>query len=202
MIGPLALLLRSLRARPSAPAAATAAPIVHDKLHLGCGTHLLEGWANIDLDGPSGVIRHDLTRPLPMRADSADLVFCEHFIEHLTRAQGLALLQECRRVLKPGGTLRLSTPDLRKLIDEYLAGRTTAWAQLGWQPLTPCRMLNEGLRLWGHLFVYDRAELLGLLAEAGFREIEAKTWRESAHPALRGLESRPFVGELIYEARK
>ena len=174
----------------------------HEWLHLGCGTHLLAGWANIDLDGPSGVIRHDLTRPLPMRADSAELIFCEHFIEHLTRAQGLALLQECRRVLRPGGILRLSTPDLRKLIDEYLASRTTGWAEVGWQPLTPCRMLNEGLRLWGHLFVYDQAELLGLLDEAGFRELEAKTWRESAHPALRGIESRPFLGELIYEARK
>jgi len=36
----------------------------------------------------------------------------EHFIEHISFADAVKFLAEVRRLLKPGGTLRLSTPDL------------------------------------------------------------------------------------------
>jgi predicted SAM-dependent methyltransferase len=63
-------------------------------------------------------------------------------------------------------------------------------------------MLNEGLREWGHQFVYDACELGRLLEEAGFREVTQVAWRESTTPALRNLECRPFHGEIICEATK
>lgn len=173
-----------------------------ERLHLGCGSNLLPGWLNVDLNDLDGVFRHDLTRPLPFPTGAVEFVYSEHFIEHITRDQALSLLKECGRVLKPGGILRLSTPNLKKLVDEYLARRISEWEDVDWRPATPCRLVNEGLRLWGHQFVYDDDELTLLLHEAGFRHVDAVAWGESRHPELRGLECRPFHGEIIVEAVK
>jgi predicted SAM-dependent methyltransferase len=68
-------------------------------------------------------------------------------------------------------------------------------------PVTPCRMLIEGLLMWGHTFVYDETELVGLLRECGFQKIERVKWGESGHPELRNLESRPDFADLILEAQ-
>jgi predicted SAM-dependent methyltransferase len=133
---------------------------------------------------------------------SVEYVFCEHFIEHLTEEQGRGFLRECHRVLRPGGRLRLSTPDLRRVVDEYLASRTVEWHDVGWRPLTPCRMVNESFRLWGHRFIYDAPELAAMLASVGFDEVSWVDWRESTVPELAGLERRPYHGELIVEAVK
>ncbi|HKR02268.1 MAG TPA: methyltransferase domain-containing protein [Pyrinomonadaceae bacterium] len=177
-------------------------PLAATQLHLGCGGNLLPGWANVDLDAAEGVIQHDLTEPLPLHSETVKFIYSEHFIEHITRDQALALLRECQRVLTPDGVIRLSTPNLKKLLNEYSARRTTEWSDVDWHPSTPCQMVNEGMRLWGHQFVYDPDEIVLLLNEAGFQHITKVDWRESRHPELKGLECRPFHGEIIVEAVK
>ena len=172
------------------------------RLHLACGYNVLDGWANIEARGKGKVIGWNLTEPLPVGSGSIELVYSEHFIEHISLEQAVSLVAEIYRVLKPGGILRLSTPSLNKLVDEYLAGRTTEWSDMEWNPLTPCQMLNEGLHLWGHQFVYDLNELQSLLEAAGFSGITQVAWRESSVPALVNLECRPFHNEIIVEAVK
>lgn len=170
------------------------------RVHLGCGPHAFDGWANLDLGGGRGVVPYDLTGRLPFRDSSVDMVFTEHFIEHVPRHRGDRVLRECARILKPGGVLRVSTPDLRRLIDEYLANRTDEWIDQGWRPSSPTRMLNEGMRLWGHKFLYDEAELTGALRDAGFSAVVRVAWHHSVHHDLQGLERRSFHGDLILEA--
>jgi predicted SAM-dependent methyltransferase len=172
------------------------------RLHLACGTNVMPGWANVDLEGPRAVIKLDLTAPLPVPDDTLEAVYSEHFIEHIERAQAQRLLAECHRVLKPGGVLRISTPDLRTIVDHYVAGRVDFWHDMHWRPETPARMLNESMREWGHRFLYDADELLAALRAAGFQRVERQAWRASAHPDLAGLECRPDHGELIYECTK
>lgn len=172
------------------------------KLHLGCGGNLLPEWANVDFNGNAGVIGHNLTRPLPLKADTIEFIYTEHFIEHITREQGISFLSDCYRVLKPGGVIRISTPNLHRLVDDYLKGPTPEWETWDWAPGTPCQMVNGGMRLWGHQFVYDHAELTLVLDGIGFREIMKKPWRESERPELCGLETRPFFDDVILEAVK
>lgn len=169
-------------------------------LHFGCGTNYINGWVNVDLDAPLADIHHDLTCPLPYDDASVNFIFSEHFLEHITREEGLALLRECRRVLKPGGVFRVSTPDLRWLVAQYVSGKLDEWDDVGWVPRGSCQLLNEGMRSWGHQFVYDSSELLLILQEAGFTGIAVKPYRESAHAELAGLECRPWHQELIMEA--
>ncbi len=172
------------------------------QLHLGCGSNILEGWINIDLNGRPGVVPWDLSHRFPVKSDTISYIFSEHFIEHVSLIQAKSILRECHRVLRSEGILRISTPDLRMLIDEYLAGRLCEWTDVGWIPSTPCQMMNDGMRLWGHEFIYDAEELTRVLEEAAFRKVTRVAWRESAHQNLTGLEGRPFHGEIIVEAVK
>lgn len=172
------------------------------RLHLGCGDHVLDGWANIDALGLSGVIPWDLTNPLPVAESTVDFIFSEHFIEHITLEQGRRLVADCHRVLRPGGVVRLSTPDLMKLVEEYLADRVDEWTDVNWTPATPCQLVNEAVRQWGHQFIYDFSELDLMLRAAGFREVRRVSWRQSDYAELRGLERRPDHGEVIVEATK
>lgn len=166
-------------------------------LHLGAGQNQLPGWGNIDLIGKN--LRWDLTRPLPLKR-SIRFVYTEHFIEHVTREDGLSILRSCRSSMAQGGVIRISTPDMRKLAVDYLAGNLIEMEHGCWFPRTPCQMINEGVRNWGHLFIYDESELRLLLEEAGFVEITRQRRMESDHPELRGLETRPDFGDIILEA--
>lgn len=172
------------------------------RLHLGCGDHLLKGWINIDINDSEEVVKLNLTQALPFPTESVEFIFSEHFIEHITCEEAHRLLTECYRVLLPKGVLRISTPDLRKLVNEYLAEKTGEWHDVGWFPATPCQMVNEGMRLWGHQFLYDAKELTALIKACGFQEITAVHWRESRYTELRNLEVRPFHNEVILEAVK
>jgi len=171
------------------------------KLHLGSGKINLEGWLNVDLEAPNADLHLDLRKPLTFDDESIEYIFNEHFIEHVTREEALALLKECHRVLSKSGVLRLSTPNLNYLAVSYLARNIDEWGE-SWRPANPCLLLNEGMRSWGHEFLYDAEELILILSEAGFPNVRFVRWRESANDELSGLETRPFHNELIVEALK
>ena len=63
-------------------------------------------------NGGRGFISHDLRiLPIPfIDNDTYDGVYNEHFLEHLTRQEGIAFLQEMHRVMKPGATIRIIWP--------------------------------------------------------------------------------------------
>ena len=48
---------------------------------------------------------------LPFEDASMDFIFSEHFFEHLFYDESIALLKECRRILKPNGVIRTVVPD-------------------------------------------------------------------------------------------
>lgn len=171
------------------------------KLHLGCGSNSFPGWINVDIDSSSADQLLDLTAPLPYQDSSVSHIFTEHFIEHITREQAVALLKECYRVLSPQGVIRISTPNLHYLVSCYCANDKAQWGNL-WQPNTRCQMMNEGLRSWGHQFVYDAEELVQVINEAGFHSISFQNYRQSTDQNLISLETRPFHNELIVEAYK
>ncbi len=172
------------------------------RLHLGCGNHVLENWHNVDLEGPAEVIKWDLSKALPIASNSVELIFSEHFIEHIPKPRARKLLRSCYDALRPGGILRLSTPDLDALIVAYQQKRLRDWADVEWLPASPCQMVNEGMRNWGHEFVYNKSELFELLRECGFTHIKSVEWRKSDHPDLYKLECRPFHQEIIVECHK
>lgn len=79
------------------------------KLNLGSGTHPLDGWVNIDNDEscvPNVV--HDLHNPLPYEDGSVDEILISHTLMYFTRDEQQLILNECYRVLKTDGVIRVT----------------------------------------------------------------------------------------------
>lgn len=91
-------------------------------LNLACGQTFHPGWTNVDIcPAGAGVIQADLVQGIPFPHSSFDAIYHSHFIEHLRRPHARFLLEECFRVLVPGGHLRVATPDFERLARLYLA---------------------------------------------------------------------------------
>ncbi len=172
------------------------------KINLGCGPSIVAGWINLDREPRPGAHFWDGSLGIPSAANTISLIYSEHFIEHLNLQDGGNLLRECVRVLCPGGIMRISTPDIHVLMQAYEGNALDYWLDLGWRPGTRCDLVNEGMRAWGHQYLFDRARLTDLLLQAGFAGVAAVPWGQSAVADLRGRESRPFRGDLIFEAQK
>jgi len=90
-------------------------------LNLGCGQRFHPEWVNLDLHpAHSSVHKWDLQKDLPFPDESFDVVYHSHVLEHFSKADGLQLLNRCRRVLKPNGILRVAVPDLERIAQLYL----------------------------------------------------------------------------------
>jgi predicted SAM-dependent methyltransferase len=187
-------------------------------LHLGASHAHLAGWLETDIEPTGRIIYLDATRPYPFPDGSFQYVFAEHMIEHVPRDGARVMLSEVRRVLRPGGVLRLTTPDLdfllklREAPDEvgrrymdWIAGRFLGDATLA----KPTFVINNAFRAWGHQFLYDAETLEADLRKAGFARIERVGYGESSHDMLRGIERHHVnVGEedlvraetMIFEA--
>ena len=61
------------------------------------------------------------TLRIPYPDRSVEVVYSSHMIEHLDRREAGAFLAEVRRVLRPGGIVRLAAPDLGLLVKNYAA---------------------------------------------------------------------------------
>jgi len=102
---------------------------------------------------------------LPIADASVDVVVFSEIIEHLVDTD--AALGELRRVLRPGGTLLLSTPNLAAWFNRGLLA-------LGVQPLfseVSLRAIHgrPGSEVVGHLHLFTRRALISLLTANGFR---------------------------------
>ena len=99
--------------------------------------------------------------PLPFAADAFDVAWCGETLEHVADATGLAT--ELRRVLRPGGTLLVATPNQPRLgvALEALAGRP----------------LEERLDPRAdHLRFFTPRTLRELLEDAGFERVSVQAW--------------------------
>lgn len=191
------------------------------KIHFGCGPNVLPGWLNTDTNLPKGGIEFvDVRKPLPFEDNSVDYVYHEHLFEHLDRATGERFLRECRRVLKPGGKLRIATPNIDFLVGLFSDPRSDLqdaylqWFQavnrIGQTARPQVYVMNTYFYSWGHRFIYDKVSLGELLAQVGFT---AMTWEvpgKSSDPNLLNLEhhgdSSPKgfneLETMVVEARK
>jgi predicted SAM-dependent methyltransferase len=146
------------------------------RLHLGCGDRFIPGFVHVDIRPLPHV---DVVSPLDkltMFADnSASLVYASHVLEHFPRDQSHAVLSEWRRVLAPGGILRLSVPDFERLIEVYEKYGRDLDVVLG--PLVGRQ--NHPYNF--HYMVFDRRKLAAMLEAVGFRSVRTWDWRRTEH---------------------
>ena len=190
------------------------------RLHLGCGTHVLGGWLNADrAPRRADVLRLDATRPFPFPTNTFAYVYSEHLLGSLSFDGAAAMLRECRRVLAPGGKVRIATPDLafltglvanelsatqRRYVEWFRA--RTARSRRGLRTRGVCEdagfVVNQYLSAWSLEVVYDEAMLRTALKAAGFCAATRCGLAASNETALRDLanEKRLPAGFLWLES--
>ena len=90
------------------------------KLHLGCGSVLLPGWTNVDLDDiPEIDVQDDVRTLTKIKDNSCDIIYASHVLEHFGRKEFESILKVWNKKLKINGILRLAVPDFEKAIEWY-----------------------------------------------------------------------------------
>ncbi len=168
------------------------------KLQLGAAGNVMDGWLNTSLRPRSPrIVYLDVTEPFPFDHGVFDYILSEHLIEHLPYNDGRFMLAECFRVLKPGGKIRLSTPDLGMVARLLSEGSEKGASYVRWIASTfpsdvpvesAAMVVNNLFYNWGHRFLYDFATLKTVLEENGFICITACGVGVSDDAALHGVE--------------
>ena len=177
-----------------------------DRLNIGCGEHIKEGWLNVDLLPRKGAYYLDASQPFPFVDESFRYVFSEHLFEHLSYEGGKNMLHEVYRVLRPGGILRLAMPTmdfLQKLLatpEDRKTMEYVNWSLSHYNPEihkefpseTACDavsiFVNRFIHQWGHQMVYGVRALTSLLYHAGFSVVREVQIGESEIKELQNLE--------------
>lgn len=170
------------------------------KLQIGTSFSPLKGWLNTDyiVEIP-GVIYLDATRRFPFPDNTFDYIACEHMIEHIDYDGGQAMLRESFRVLKPGGKIRIATPDIRVIMALCTAEKSDiqneyidTLANKLFPEVRECRdifIINNAFRFWGHQFLYDPETLKVALAKCGFVDFADCRPLVSDDPHLNDIET-------------
>jgi SAM-dependent methyltransferase len=140
----------------------------------------------------------DVVSRIPEADRSVDALYTSHMLEHLDKDDALAFLREARRVLVPGGVLRIAVPDVRYHVDRYVRDSDADGlvARLHMTRERPKTFMQKVLyQIVGdrqHQWMYDGASLCRLVASAGFEAPEIV-------PA--GTTTIPEPGELNVSER-
>jgi SAM-dependent methyltransferase len=76
-------------------------------------------WVRVDFDGADINLDLNLRPRLPFADGSRRILYASHLVEHLDEDSFRHFLQECHRILAPGGALRIETPDAEFLVAAY-----------------------------------------------------------------------------------
>ncbi len=102
------------------------------KINIGSSiTMFHNGWLNVDVLDLRGFaqqhaykfLHHDIRNGLPFGTGVVDAIVLSHVLQCLPYDQGLRLLKECRRVIRPDGIMRIAVPDAWLLMNYYLGNQ-------------------------------------------------------------------------------
>lgn len=160
------------------------------KLHLGCGSIHKKGFVNIDIEKWCGAVdvvadARNLSR---YKTGTVEHIFTHALLEHLPPWDTMRALKEWCRVLKPGGTIQIETPDLERIFRDWLVDHTLT-EKLAidniFGGVSPTQRYKNQHHLTG--FTYER--LTQMMGEAGFVDFKR-------------LEHPKFHVILVVQARK
>lgn len=143
------------------------------KVHLGAGKRNWPDWINIDKADFPHIHYRDITR-LPFRNNEVSICYASHLLAYFDRQEIVPILNEWKRVLKPGGILRLATPDFDAIGNLIVLNKYPLEAFLG--PLYGKMVMGD--KTIYHKTVYNFESLKYLLEEVGFKNVHKYNWWE------------------------
>lgn len=127
------------------------------KLNIGAGSTVIEGYTAIDRKLGSEAY------PLPYPDGAVDEIRASHILEHFTFGDAQTAMAEWARVLKPGGRIRISVPDVDKVLASDNKAERLFWLMGG-------QMHENDI----HKSAYDKDRLSGIMRQNGISGI--KEW--------------------------
>jgi predicted SAM-dependent methyltransferase len=149
-------------------------------LELGAGPRRgKNGWVTSDVQIGADLMI-DLLEPLPFPDNTIDMFYSSHVLEHFSTRQIENILQECRRVLKPGAVLSACVPNAAIYIDAYnnpeaFDSEHFCRYKPAYKFYSKIDYINYMAYMDGqHFHLFDQENLIALLSASGFREVESR----------------------------
>lgn len=148
-----------------------------------------------------------MTKPWPIYDSSIQFIAGSHFIEHLDLNKGIAIVKESYRVLKSGGTIRLSCPDLEIYAKNYIEGNKSFFENdliKEWCAFSQAETYGEIFAAkaydsgGSHKWFYDFYSLKHILELAGFEQVKKCERLEGKTPNLENIELPQRELETVY----
>lgn len=176
------------------------------KMQIGCGSNILKGWLNTDINVQNGATFLDAGKKFNIPSNSFDYIYSEHLFEHLNVEQQINMLKEGYRVLNDKGIMRIATPTLDFLFDVYRDPTAikhqnyVKWAinsSLTLQPVREgvvgksehyCYVINNFFHAWGHQMIHNFSSIEKLALQCGFRSVRLSKVGVSEVSVFRGVE--------------
>jgi hypothetical protein len=149
----------------------------------------------------SKVIRCDASKKLPYGNRTVSKIYASHFLEHIPYEKGAYFLQECYRVLKSDGVMRLVVPDLLIHAEKYVKRTKTLIKTTN---LPDDRSFHDSFieiifgaylkkKRYGaeHCYMYDLPTIVSLLKSVGFLNIKKFDYQKGDDDELPCCDSRP-----------
>ncbi len=167
------------------------------KLHIGSGKNVKDGWLNCDIEPLSTKVAYiNVTKKFPLKDNTFDYVYSEHMIEHINHKDGLLMLNECFRILKPNGIIRITTPDIDNLIDIFHNDQNKYDDYINWSyevndlvNKSSIEVFNNFFQSWGHKFIYSKSFMKNHLENIGFKNLNFFNICQSGNDELKNLEN-------------
>ena len=120
----------------------------------------------------------DATKHIPEANSSVTAIYSSHMFEHLDKRGAKQFLEECYRILKPNGILRISIPDIEIAVNEYLNHKDAdKFIESTLMCVDSPRTFSERLKLLvvgnrHHQWMYDGKSLTKKLLASGFVNVK------------------------------
>lgn len=169
------------------------------KLHLGCGTRRFPDYIHVDGRKETNPdIVADVFLLEGFENNKYDLVYNCHVLEHTDRAGSDKALKRWYEILKPGGILRLSVPDIAACCEWYCEHRDlkTLYAFF-WGSQIPDRGNFDY-----HFHGWDEFTLRKALQHTGFRDVKLWDWRTTPPHDEIDDYCRAYLPHMDFESGK
>lgn len=165
-------------------------------LEIGAGNRKgNNGWLTMDIRRDCDIL-WDLRKGIPFPDESIHKIYSSHFFEHLSFQEGQHFLDECLRVLSPGGEFSVCVPNARLYVEAYMSN-TDLDEDLffGFKPeaynnTTKIDYLNYTAYMDGdHKYMFDENNLIHILESKGMKNVQLREFDPSIDLKERDFES-------------
>jgi predicted SAM-dependent methyltransferase len=171
-------------------------------LEIGAGDKKGEnGWITLDVTKNCD-INWNLQKGIPFPNESIHKIYSSHLFEHLSFKEGQKLLDECLRVLVPGGVFSICVPNAKIYMEAYVKGECLEKSKFfmhkpAYNDTSRIDYVNYMAYMDGeHKYMFDEENLVAILQKKGFMNVHLRNYDPNLDRQERDFES------IYAEARK